>query len=118
MLVNVWGYVQKPGRYEVPSSTDLIQLISYAGGPTEYADMQEVQLTRTVRVDKKITKKKYLLNIENLESINDDDLRLHPGDTIFIDSTGWVGTRDALIIVTAVAFVVTAVSQVIIATNM
>ena len=28
--VNVWGFVKNPGRYEVASSTDLIQLISFA----------------------------------------------------------------------------------------
>ena len=113
MFVNIWGYVQKPGRYELPSSTDLIQLVSYAGGPAEYADMEEVQLTRAVRVDKKISKKTYVFNLEKLDRINDDDLKLYPGDTIFIDSTGWVTTRDALLVITASALVVTAVAQVI-----
>ena len=117
MLVNIWGYVQKPGRYEVPSSTDLVQLVSYAGGPAEYADMEEVELTRSVRIDKRISKKKYVLDLANLETISDDDLKLYPGDTIFIDSTGWVATRDVLVAITAVALVVTAVSQVVIATN-
>jgi hypothetical protein len=113
MLVNIWGYVQKPGRYEVPSSTDLVQLVSYAGGPAEYADMEEVNLTRAVRVDKKISKKTYVFNLEKLESLSDDDLKLYPGDTIFIGSTGWVTTRDALLVITAAALVVTAVAQVI-----
>jgi hypothetical protein len=113
MLVNIWGYVQKPGRYEVPSSTDLIQLVSYAGGPSEYADMENVQLTRAVRIDKKISKKTYSFNLEKLENVNDDDLKLYPSDTIFIGSSGWITTRDALLVVTAAAFVVTAVSQVI-----
>ena len=31
--VNVWGFVAKPGQYLVPSGTDLISLISFAGGP-------------------------------------------------------------------------------------
>jgi protein involved in polysaccharide export with SLBB domain len=38
MQVNIWGFVKNPGRYEVPSSTDLIQLISFAGGPVQYAE--------------------------------------------------------------------------------
>ncbi|MBM4162658.1 MAG: hypothetical protein FJ217_16365 [Ignavibacteria bacterium] len=49
--VNIWGFVQKPGRYEVPSSTDLIQLISYAGGPVQYAKLDEVKLTRWILYD-------------------------------------------------------------------
>lgn len=117
MLVNIWGYVQKPGRYEVPGTTDIIQLISYAGGPAEYADLEMVQIIRAVRVDNRITKRRYVLDLEKLERIPDDDLRLYPGDTVFLDSTGWVVTRDALVIVTAAALVVTAVSQVIIATT-
>lgn len=38
-----WGFVQKPGRYEVPSSTDLIQLISFAGGPVQYAKLDNAR---------------------------------------------------------------------------
>ena len=49
--VNIWGFVQKPGRYEVPSSTGLIQLISFAGGPVQYAKLDEVKLTRLMLGD-------------------------------------------------------------------
>lgn len=44
--VNIWGFVQKPGQYLVPTDTDLISLISYAGGPLEEARLKKVKLIR------------------------------------------------------------------------
>ncbi|KAA3613677.1 MAG: hypothetical protein DWQ05_15465 [Calditrichaeota bacterium] len=44
--VNIWGFVQKPGQYLVPTDTDLISLISYAGGPLEEAKLKKVKLIR------------------------------------------------------------------------
>ena len=46
MKVNVWGYVQKPGQYVVPRNTDLISLISFAGGPIDGADLAKVSIIR------------------------------------------------------------------------
>jgi len=44
--VNVWGEVTRPGIYRVPDDTDLVSLISVAGGPTEYANLRSVKVTR------------------------------------------------------------------------
>jgi hypothetical protein len=44
--VNIWGFVQKPGQYMVPSGTDLISLISYAGGPREQANLSRIKVIR------------------------------------------------------------------------
>ncbi|HHL73621.1 MAG TPA: hypothetical protein ENJ29_14030 [Bacteroidetes bacterium] len=44
--VNIWGFVQKPGQYMVPNGTDLISLISFAGGPREEARLSTVKLIR------------------------------------------------------------------------
>ncbi len=46
MRVNVWGFVQKPGQYMVPKDTDLISLISFAGGPREQAKLSKIKLIR------------------------------------------------------------------------
>jgi hypothetical protein len=46
MNVNVWGYVRKPGQYVVPRHTDLISLISFAGGPIEGASLNSVKIIR------------------------------------------------------------------------
>ncbi len=44
--VNIWGFVERPGQYMVPTGTDLISLISFAGGPREQAKLKKVKLIR------------------------------------------------------------------------
>ncbi|KAA3655690.1 MAG: hypothetical protein DWQ10_17065 [Calditrichaeota bacterium] len=44
--VNIWGFVKKPGQYLVPTDTDLISLISYAGGPLDEAKLKKVKIIR------------------------------------------------------------------------
>jgi hypothetical protein len=46
MRVNIWGFVHKPGQYMVPKDTDLISLISFAGGPLDQAKMNNVKIIR------------------------------------------------------------------------
>lgn len=45
--VNIWGFVRKPGQYMVPKDTDLISLISFAGGPLEQAKIKKVKIIRS-----------------------------------------------------------------------
>jgi hypothetical protein len=47
MTVRVWGEVQRPGLYDVPIGTDLIEIISAAGGPTSKANLSKVRVIRT-----------------------------------------------------------------------
>ncbi len=54
MIVHIWGEVKSPGKYRVTYETDIIELISEAGGPTKDANLTKVQLTRkqkTTRLD-------------------------------------------------------------------
>ena len=44
--VNIWGFVLRPGQYMVPKDTDLISLISFAGGPLEQAKIKTVKIIR------------------------------------------------------------------------
>lgn len=45
--VNIWGFVRSPGQYLVPRNTDLVSLISYAGGPAESAKLTKIKIVRT-----------------------------------------------------------------------
>jgi|YelNatPaOPRAMG01_1025707.scaffolds.fasta_scaffold00047_94 protein involved in polysaccharide export with SLBB domain len=47
MPVNVLGFVAKPGQYLVPSNTDLISLVAYAGGFVEGAKLSRVKIVRS-----------------------------------------------------------------------
>ena len=53
--VNVWGEVLKPGIVEVPDNTNLLSLISMAGGPTENAKLSKVKIVRNFSESKIFT---------------------------------------------------------------
>lgn len=46
MKVSVWGFVKYPGRYVVPIYTTPTELLSFAGGPTDDAHLDELRIYR------------------------------------------------------------------------
>lgn len=46
MQVNLWGAVRKPGIHHIPVKTDLVALMSYAGGPNDNAIIDEIVIKR------------------------------------------------------------------------
>ncbi len=84
--VNVWGFVQKPGQYMVPDNTDLIALLSYAGGPTENAKLSHVKI---VRNDIKGGHVVYRIDVKRYIETADARLipTLRPGDTVIVGGT-------------------------------
>lgn len=117
MQVNIWGYVNNPGRYEVATSTDLLELLSYAGGPTADALMDNVRITRSYERSETGPPEEIYLDLEDLADVNSTDLILYPNDTIFIDHSSWINFRDALVVITAAAIVTSAVANVVIAVD-
>ncbi len=115
MQVNIWGSVRNPGRYEVPTSTDLVQLVSFAGGPTTDAEIDEVQVIHTPKMGEPIDRDKIVVDLSKLNQMDPSKLTLRPGDTIFIDHSGWASFRDILTVVTAAAVITSAVANVIVA---
>ena len=61
MIVAIWGEVKNPGEHRVPYNTNLVELISVAGGPTRSAKLSKVQLTRQAS--------EWSIDPETLESI-------------------------------------------------
>lgn len=112
MLVNVWGFVEKPGRYEIPISTDLMELLSFAGGPMQYAKLDEVKITRLAD-STGAGRSDIFVDLTNSKEMTANKLTLRAGDTIFLDHTSWVTFRDVFTVVTTAALVTAAVSQVI-----
>ncbi len=112
MQVNVWGYITHPGRYEISITTDLVQLISLAGGPIADADMSQVRVTRFLKTDVGISRGQYVVDLHDLYRVNEANLILQPGDTIMIDQTSWVGIRDIIGVVTSVAVITVSVATV------
>lgn len=46
--VAVWGYVSRPGKYVIPDYTTVSDLLSYAGGPYQDAEMDDLRIYRTL----------------------------------------------------------------------
>jgi hypothetical protein len=113
MQVNIWGDVQKPGRYEVASSTDLIQLLSYAGGPTREGNLSEVRVSRIVKGDMGLRRQQLTVNLEDFLDLDQASLVLYPNDKIFVDYSTRFNARDVFTVITTAALVTAAIAQVI-----
>jgi len=84
--VNIWGFVQKPGQYMVPDNTELIALLSYAGGPTNDAKISNIRIIRNDPTQGNIV---YVINVKKFIDTGDERLipSLKPGDTIIVKGT-------------------------------
>lgn len=82
MKVNVWGAVQEPGSQYVPDGTDLISVLSAAGGPIEGAKLSKVRLVRNFNGEKRNT----LINLSRCLKKGEVGTlpEIKPGDTIII----------------------------------
>jgi hypothetical protein len=109
--VNLWGFVRNPGRYVVPSSTTLVQILSFGGGPTEQARMTDIKIIRDISVDSTIVEKVLVMNLELFQKNGDENQNpvLYPGDTIVVPGNAlsafqlYFGIlRDVLLVVTSV----------------
>jgi len=82
ITVNVWGKVGRPGQYNVPSGTDLLTLLSAAGGPTDRSRLDSVRIVRMVN------QREEILDIDVKRYLKTGDLSLipemRPGDTVIV----------------------------------
>jgi polysaccharide biosynthesis/export protein len=77
------GQVGRPGKYELRSSTSVVQAIAIAGGFNEKAKHSQVVLFRKVSdgvVESHVLNVKAMLASRNLE----EDVELQPGDMLFV----------------------------------
>lgn len=95
--VNLWGSIYKPGRYEVPMNTNLIQLITYSGGPMQHALMDEVKIFRLLPDSSRVL---ITIDLEDPTLMNKGVLELSDEDIVQIDYSSYVSWRET---VTAVA---------------
>lgn len=83
--VNLWGFVPKPGIYNIPYTTDLVTLLSIAGGPISSSRLDEIKIIR-LEPDEQTGEKIITVNVE--EFLREGDRTkipvLKPGDTIFV----------------------------------
>lgn len=82
ITVNLWGHVQKPGIYSIPSAFGIVDLLSSAGGPLGTARLNEVRIIR--KNQEVIT-----VNLEEFIKTGNKDLLvpLQPGDIIIVSGS-------------------------------
>lgn len=90
IMVNIWGYVKFPGKYYVPEQSKVIDLISYAGGPTPDAHLDDVRLYRTAQkgetefykfnLEDMMFKVREITEIEKLPQLKAGDIIVVPGE--------------------------------------
>ncbi len=84
MTVKVWGEVQKPGLYDIPIGTDLVELISSAGGPKDTAQLSKIKIIHGSKQDQQgyVTK----INVKEFLETGDNTLipEIKPNDTIIV----------------------------------
>ncbi len=97
----------KPGQYLIPSDTDLISLISFAGGPIDGVKLSKMKLIRSV-LKKDIKQKVISINVQKFINNGDDSIIPHikPGDTIIVSGSRWYHVSKYLEFVTKIAMVV------------
>ena len=110
MKVNLWGAVRKPGIHHVPSNTDLIELISFAGGPTPVALLDDVIIKR----DTGKSRKRISVDVEQIiKGSSNHNILLEPNDIIVIEEDEPLFSQDTVQLVTLSALLASIVLTVI-----
>lgn len=113
--VNLWGFVRNPGRYVVSSSTTLVQLISYGGGPTDFARLTDVRIIHDRKVDSTLREAIVLCNLEQFQRTGDVSQNpiLYPGDTIIVPGNAISSFQTTLGVIRDIALVVQVAATII-----
>lgn len=85
--VHIWGEVRNAGEYLVPDGSTVLDLISKAGGPTEFASLSKLRLTHL----KPHSPRYATVNLKDyLEQDNHGaPPTLVPGDVVRVPSNRW-----------------------------
>ena len=89
MSIRIWGEVKQPGVKLVPSDADLISILSYVGGPSNLAKLDNIRILRfneTEGEDRVV-----IANVEKFLETGDNKYipRIYPNDTIIVKGTVW-----------------------------
>lgn len=102
--VNIWGRVKQPGQYFVPATTDLITLISVAGGPVDRSRLTDV---RVVRTGENGEAEVFTVDIKKFLKTGDKRIipDLQPEDTVVIHGSIWQVVADVVQVIGQLATV-------------
>ncbi len=112
--VNLWGFVKNPGRYDVPSSTDLVQLISFGGGPLEHAELDGVKIIRQImQPDSSYDTEVIPVNLKEFQQTGEKTPLLLPGDTIIVPGSTFDAVQQIVALFRDVALIFSGVGTLI-----
>lgn len=114
MRVNIWGAVGKPGIHHVPAKTNLINLISYAGGPRKDAILDEVLIKR----DTGKSRKRIKIDIEELiKGSGTANVLLEPNDIIVVPVEEPLVSQDTVVVLSVISTLVSIIATGVILDN-
>jgi protein involved in polysaccharide export with SLBB domain len=102
--VYIWGEVKLPGKYYVPSGTSIIDVISTAGGPTNFADLKKVKIVHTRRDTERVE----IINLEEYlkKKSKTKILEVYDSDVILVPTNSWYTWKQVIKVLGDVALVV------------
>jgi hypothetical protein len=107
ITVNVWGKVNRPGQYNVPSGTNLLTLLSASGGPSSYSRLDNVRIVRLVN------QREEILEIDVRRYLNTGDISLipeiKPGDTVVVSGSAYNWISNTVDVIAKVGILLNAV---------
>lgn len=106
MRVNLWGAVHRPGIHNIPVKTDLMTLISYAGGPKDKALLDDVVIKREIGNTRKVIE----VDVEDLiTGTSHHHVELAPNDIVVIPKDQPLLGDDAIGVLTVLTFLLSSV---------
>lgn len=114
IIVHIWGEVNRPGQYIVPDGTNVLELISLAGGPTEFSNLGNIRLTREVmnsaNSQNNIQKEILKINLNNYlkKEYSIQIPVLQPGNVVKISKNNWFRYQTVIRLVSQAAIIVQA----------
>ncbi len=104
MVVHIIGEVQRPGEYRVADSTNLMELISKAAGPTEFSNLGGVTITRIEHDVQATQENARIKQLNKIIKYNVGDYLkktntipppvLKPGDVVLVPRNNWYRWRN------------------------
>ena len=86
IIVHVWGEVNKPGKFVVRDGTNLVDILSEAGGPTRYANLKNVYMAHKGDQEEHVEIHDLIKYIEKEKTYIPSIL---PGDVIVVKRNAW-----------------------------
>ena len=108
IIVSLLGEVQRPGRYEISRTINLLDLVALAGGFTPQADPSDVSITRFTQVGTSLQRHELKLDLQNATRVPENYAVLAQGDFIQVGKSASLTVDRVLQYLITAAVLVTA----------